>query len=254
MDTTTMTAWRDAGAEALGILLPVECAGCGADDRAVCAGCRTELAATPPCTRLIAGVRLDAAFEYVGVARTLVLAVKVHGRLDVTRTLGAPTVRVLRRACQAVPGAVVLRVPSSPAGQRRRGFDPVVLLLARGGVRVPGRLRRERTRAGAGAGAGAAAGAGAGAEVGASGGVSGALASAGAPGSSVSPGSQKSRTAIERVEATVGSLRAVGVAGRRVVLVDDVVTTGVTMAEGIRAVRAAGGVVVRCVATASVEP
>ncbi|KQO62139.1 ComF family protein [Curtobacterium sp. Leaf261] len=221
METITTTPWRDAAAEALGILLPVECAGCGADDRAVCAGCRAELAATPPCTRLVAGVRLDAAFEYTGIARTLVLAVKVHGRLDVARTLGAPTVRVLRRACRSAPGAVVLRVPSSAAGQRRRGFDPVVLLLGRGGVRVPGRLRRVRARG------------------------------RDAPGAA---GSQKSRTAIERVAATVGSLRAVGVGGRPVVLVDDVVTTGVTMAESIRAVRAAGGTVVRCVATASVEP
>ncbi len=58
---------------------------------------------------------------------------------------------------------------------------------------------------------------------------------------------------MERVAATVGTLRASGVDGRDVVLVDDVVTTGVTMAEGVRAVRAAGGRVVRCVAVASVD-
>ena len=57
----------------------------------------------------------------------------------------------------------------------------------------------------------------------------------------------------ERVEATVGTLRAAHVAGRDVVVVDDVVTTGVTMAEAVRAVRAAGGRVVRCVALAEVE-
>ncbi len=77
----------------------------------------------------------------------------------------------------------------------------------------------------------------------------------GGPYSSGTPAAhgQKGRTALERVEATVGTLRAAHVAGRDVVVVDDVVTTGVTMAEAVRAVRAAGGRVVRCVALAEVE-
>ncbi|MFZ7089043.1 ComF family protein [Curtobacterium sp. RRHDQ10] len=226
-ETRTGQAWRDAAAEALAVLLPVECAGCGEPDRAVCVACRDELAATARCVRLVAGVRLDAAFEYAGVARTLLLALKVHGRVDVAWALGRPTVRTLDRARAAAPDAVVVRIPPSPAGLRRRGWDPVVLLLGRGGVRVRRRLVRRHGGVGRGASS--------------------------ALGSQVSQ-SQKSRSAVERVTATVGTLRAVGVSGRRVILVDDVVTTGVTMAEGVRAVRAAGGTVVRCVATASVEP
>lgn len=168
--------------------------------------------------RLVAGVRLDAAYEYGGVVRTLVLELKLRGRVDLAAALAARFGALVRSAlAEAPPGTLLLRVPPSARGSRRRGFDPVVLLLARGGVRRSGALVRVRGRPGR-AGSG-----------------------------------QKERTAVERVAATVGSLRADGVVGRDVVLVDDVVTTGVTMAEAVRAVRAAGGRVVRCVAVASVE-
>lgn len=172
--------------------------------------------------------------------RTLLLELKLRGRVDVAGPLGRPTAALVRQALAAAPpGTRVLRVPPSSRGRRRRGFDTVVVLLARGGVRGTGRLRRVRGRGLARVRAGAGSGAGAGAGVGAWR-VGGA-------------GGQKERTALERVDATVGTLRAVGVQGCDVVLVDDVVTTGVTMAEAVRAVRAAGGRVVRCVATASVE-
>lgn len=212
--------WRDAAFAVLGLFLPVECLGCGRPDRALCRACGADLAARPRRVRLVAGVRLDAAFEYEGLVRTLLLELKLRSRVDVARPLGRRFGTLVRGALAEAPaGTVVLRVPPSRAGARRRGFDPVVLLLARGGVRGTGRLRRVRGRAGP---------------------------ADGGPG-------QKERTAIERVAATVGTLRAHGVEGRDVVLVDDVVTTGVTMAEGVRAVRAAGGRVVRCVAVASVE-
>lgn len=212
--------WRDAAFAVLGLFLPVECLGCGRPDRALCRTCRADLAARPRRVRLVAGVRLDAAFEYEGLVRTLLLELKLRSRVDVARPLGRRFGTLVRGALAEAPaGTVVLRVPPSRAGARRRGFDPVLLLLARGGVRGTGRLRRVRGRAGP---------------------------AHGGPG-------QKERTAIERVAATVGALRAHGVEGRDVVLVDDVVTTGVTMAEGVRAVRTAGGRVVRCIAVASVE-
>lgn len=225
--------WQDAALAVLGLFLPVGCAGCGAPDRALCRACRAALAAAPRRVRLVAGVRLDAAFSYAGIVRTLLLELKLRGRVDLARPLALRFGTLVRAALVAAgPGAVLLRVPPSVHGARRRGFDPVVLLLARGGVRRPralvrvrARVRiRERVRAGGGAGQRSAPRAG-----------------------------QKERSATERVAATVGSLRAVGVHGRAVVLVDDVVTTGVTMAEAVRAVRAAGGRVVRCVAVASVD-
>jgi predicted amidophosphoribosyltransferase len=219
--TTTDRPWQDAALAVLGLFLPIACAGCGAPDRALCRACRTALDDGPRRVRLVAGVRLDAAFEYGGLVRTLLLELKLRGRVDLARPLGARFGALVRAAlAEAPPGTVLLRVPPSRRGSARRGFDPVVLLLARGGV---GRSRsralarvRQRRRGGAGPG-------------------------------------QKERTAVERVAATVGTLRADAVAGRDVVLVDDVVTTGVTMAEAVRAVRAAGGRVARCVAVASVD-
>lgn len=217
--------WRDALAAVVALFLPVACLGCGAPDRALCRSCRAALAERPRRVRLVGGVRLDAAFEYEGLVRTLLLELKLRGRVDVAGPLGHRTAALVRRAlAEAPPGTLVLRVPPSPRGRRRRGFDTVVLLLARGGVRGTGRLHRARVPGRRLLGARGSAGAG-----------------------------QKERTALERVAATVGTLRAVRVQGRDVVLVDDVVTTGVTMAEAVRAVRAAGGRVVRCVATASVE-
>ena len=44
---------RDAALDALALLLPVECAGCGLPDRAVCAACRAALHPEPSGRRLV---------------------------------------------------------------------------------------------------------------------------------------------------------------------------------------------------------
>lgn len=226
MTTTRPTSSRDlsdALRAVVGLFLPVDCVGCGAPDRALCAPCRAQVAARPPRVRLVAGVRTDAAFEYEGIVRTLVLELKLRARVDLSGPLAQRFGALVRRAlAEAPPGTVLLRVPPSRRGARRRGFDPVVLLLGRGRAPVGSALVRRDVRSGRSV--------------------------RGRDGSG-----QKGLTATERVVATVGTLRAVDVAGRTVVVVDDVVTTGVTLAEAVRAVRAAGGTVVRCVAVASVD-
>lgn len=225
------TPWRDALTAVVALLLPVVCVGCGTPDHALCRGCHALLRELPGRTRLVAGVRLDAAFEYEGTVRTLVLEWKLRGRSDVVGPLTARTGALVRAALAAAPGAVVVRVPPSRRGARRRGFDPVVSVLRRAGLRRTPALRRLPVHP-----------------------------TAADPADVVAAwagGGQKERTALERVAATVGSLSAAALAdglhGRDVVLVDDVVTTGVTMAEAVRAVRAVGGRPVRCVAVASVE-
>ncbi|GGL08846.1 hypothetical protein GCM10009769_28660 [Curtobacterium luteum] len=205
----------DAVLAVVGLFLPVDCAGCGRADRALCDACRLLVAQRPPRVRLVAGVRTDAAFEYEGLVRTLLLEVKLRSRVDLAPPLARRFGALVRRALAEAPAdPLLLRVPPSTRGARRRGFDPVVLFLRRGRAPVGRALVRSRGARSSG---------------------------------------QKELGATDRVAATVGTLRADGVAGRTVVLVDDVVTTGVTLAEAVRAVRAAGGTVVRCVTVASVE-
>jgi predicted amidophosphoribosyltransferase len=95
-------------------------------------------------------------------------------------------------------------VPTSRAAWRRRGYDPVGLLCKRGGYESTKALRSSRATL-----------------------------------------SQKTLGSDERAQNLHESMRArMSLRGRRFILVDDVVTTGATLAEAARAVRAAGGEVV----------
>lgn len=200
----------EAMREAASVLWPVACAGCGAHDVAVCAPCAALLIGGPV-RGDIDGLPLVAAAEYSGRVRMLVAACKEHGGRAQARALGAG----LALAIAAAPAGSLVRVPSSRAGLRRRGFDPVELMLHHAGLRaVP--LRR----------------------------VSGS-------------GAQKERSADERARAARGTLALPRRAAERlgiapVVLVDDVVTSGATAREAVRAVRAAGGRVAAIAAVARV--
>lgn len=187
--------------EAASVLWPVECAGCGALDVAVCPSCRL-LLLEGLVRESLDGLPLVAAAEYAGPVRALIGSLKEHGGRAEARALGAG----LALALAALPRAELVLVPSSREGMRRRGFDPVALVARAAGLR-PGGLRQT-----ASAGAG---------------------------------GAQKERTVVERESAAHGSLVlpkrvARTLVGARVVVVDDVVTSGATVREAVRALRAAG--------------
>ncbi len=189
-----------AAREAASVLWPVECAGCGALDVAVCAACRTLLVGGPV-RGSVDGVPLVAAAEYEGAVRSVILACKERGGRAEARALAAG----LAIALAALPEAERVRVPSSGEGMRRRGFDPVALVV---------RAARERS-----------------------------WALRRVP--SARPGAQKERGVVERERAAAGSLAlppraARALAGTPVVVVDDVVTSGATAREAVRALRAAG--------------
>ena len=194
---------REAILDALAVVAPVDCAGCGSPDRAVCTACRTGLV---PLLRVDEhGDRLPvvSALVYDDRVRRLILAFKEQGRTDVARHLAPALADAVRTA---VFGAVELTmVPSSRAAYRRRGYDPVRVLLR--AARLPaGRsvlVSVRRTRA------------------------------------------QKTLHRDDRDANLAGSMRARrSLTGRRFVLVDDVLTTGATLREATRAIEQAGGTVV----------
>jgi len=101
-------------------------------------------------------------------------------------------------------GAVVVAVPTSRAAMRRRGYRPVELVCRRAGLVPEHLLQIVRATA-----------------------------------------DQRGLPREARVANVAGSMRArPAAAGARVVVVDDVVTTGATLTEAVRALRAAGAVVV----------
>jgi ComF family protein len=188
--------------DALAILSPVDCAGCGSADRSLCSHCRAELEPAVTPRTLPDGSTVFTALRYEGVVRRTLLALKEGGRTDVVKPLSAAFAAALQRAAQ--PGAEFLAVPTSKAAWRRRGYDPVALLCKRAGIEQAKVLRPARATL-----------------------------------------SQKSLDSADRALNLHESMRSrTCLSGRRFILVDDVVTTGATLAEAARAVRAAGGEVV----------
>lgn len=218
-----------AALDALAVLMPVTCAGCGVPDRALCAGCRTALDGPVIRRRLEAASdehplsfpELDtvAAVPYEGAVRGALLAFKEQGRTDIARPLAVPLARAVeaalddhRRRVPSASGIVLCPVPQGSASARARGYDPVRMLARRiTGRRVPPLLRR------------------------------------------VAPaGTQKLLGVEERLRNVHGTLRARHqLQGVAVLLIDDVVTSGATLRESARAVREAGGQVVGAAALAA---
>lgn len=87
-------------------------------------------------------------FAYEGVAKALIVAYKFGGRRSLAPLLAGYLAAELETA--ATPGTVVVPVPASPRGRRRRGFDQVALLgrelERRHGIAVCGALVRRRGR------------------------------------------------------------------------------------------------------------
>ncbi len=215
---------REALLDAAALVAPVDCAGCGAPDRALCPSCRALLAPLPRTALLEVrpGLRipLTAGIAYDDVARAAILALKEDGRTELARALAAPLLAALDLAYAqpGAAGALLVPVPGSAAALGRRGFHPVELLARRAGLATTRALELAPE----------------------------------APGRAAHPAaSQKHRTLAERTSARREPRVTHDVDGRAVVLLDDVVTSGATLRAAARALERAGAAIAGCAAIAA---
>ncbi|MEU8139481.1 ComF family protein [Streptodolium elevatio] len=207
------TTWLD-------LVLPARCAGCGGPGTTVCPACRAHLRRPPREVRpdpAPAGLpAVFAAAPYEDPVRAILIAHKEYGAHAASRPLGAALAAAVLAATRENPGCppVLVPVPSARRAVRARGRDTTRNLALRAaadlrkqgvGVRVLPVLRQIRTVR-----------------------------------------DQSELSASERVANVTGAL---GVSRRlaplfggiSVVIVDDLVTTGASLAEAARAVAAADG-------------
>jgi ComF family protein len=187
------------------LLAPPVCAGCGGHAGAaepLCGACRLELRWLDRAAR-IGGLTVFAPLAYEGPARAMVRALKFRGATLAARAMAA-------QMAAAAPDDVLARgalvpVPLHPRRLRRRGFNQAELLARalgeRTGLRVADCLRR------------------------------------GGPART-----QVGRDRAERLTGLEGTIAVHARARipRRAILVDDVATTGATLAACAAALRAAG--------------
>jgi len=189
------------------LVLPRRCAGCRRPGPALCGDCQPQ---GRPVRLGGADVPLVAAGAYEDALRRAVLAYKERGRRDLEPPLGellAGAVAELLGFARPPPGSVValVPVPSSRAARAVRGGDHLEPLARRAarprGLRIgPGALSLARNLA-----------------------------------------DSARLTRAERAANLDGAMRASPApAGWSALVVDDVVTTGATLREAVRALRAAG--------------
>ncbi|WP_438353503.1 ComF family protein [Microbacterium sp. CJ88] len=216
-------AVRDALEDALTLAFPVECAGCGLPDEALCACCRAALVPRPRVRTLAAGIRVASSLPFEGAPARVVRSLKEEGRTGLARAL-APCLAEAVALLDPGGGCAVVPVPSSRAAMRRRGYRVVELVARRAGLAPVRLLRPVRQTA-----------------------------------------DQRGLGRDERARNVAGSLRATDArglrvadaCGRRAIVVDDVVTTGASLAEAVRALRHAGVEVIGAAtiaATARIAP
>lgn len=202
------TGWR----ELLAWLAPTNCLGCGQPPLRLCARCATQLQPQlRRVTRTLPGhhplVAL-AALPYDGVARAVLIELKRHGAHTLARQLAEAVAALAAADPAAVSADLIVVPPSRRDAWRRRGFTPIAVLASAAGLRTVSPFRvgnRVRDQR----------------ELG-----------------------QAARAANLHGAFTLRPSWARALPGKRVILLDDVLTTGATLTELRRACLAAGAEVI----------
>jgi len=138
-------AWlRGAADDLLDLTLDRRCAVCGRSDAAVCAGCRATWGRPFDVAGRVPGSRVVAATSY-DRAGSAIVAFKERGRLGLLPVLAAALADATRCAVGPVGRSdqlVLVPVPTVPARARARGLDHTRALAARAARRLAAGDRR----------------------------------------------------------------------------------------------------------------
>lgn len=210
----------------LDLALPPVCAGCGTEGHAICPACLPSVGtriALPPGTPLGLAegppdplLQLEWCSPFAGTTRRALHALKYAGERRLAAPLGAAVAERWRRA--GAGGELLVPVPVHDGRRRERGYDQAALIADAAAVRLgmPWRAAVIRTRA-----------------------------------TTAQYRLDRRHRATNVADAFAVDPRArAAVAGRWVVLVDDVVTTGATLCAAARALLAAGALAVSAVTVA----
>jgi predicted amidophosphoribosyltransferase len=195
--------------DARDLFLPAACASCRSAPAAgsgLCPDCAADLLSLRPvlATPLHAGPPVLAGGPYTGALAEALNDYKERARRELAPALGAVLARALAVVAAEVPDAVLVPIPPTRAALRSRGFDHVAAACA--GL---GDLRA-------------------------------CLRAAPRPDSVGLTPTQRAAAARKSLHVIGRPAAALAAAGRPVVLVDDIVTTGATFAAAAGALRAAG--------------
>ena len=224
--TTVGGILRQAATRALDAALPADCVGCGAEGPPICTRCAPALDARLSSPAGVAIglpgdvpeplLQLEWCAPFHGVVRSALHAIKYGGEQRVAEPLGQAVAR--RWAAVGVGAQLVMNVPVHRDRERQRGYDQAALIArhAADQVRLPLAPVLTRTRAT----------------------------------TAQFDLDRQDRATNVRDAFVVDPRHGVAVRGRWVLLVDDVVTTGATLAACAAALEAAGALGVSAIAVA----